>query len=64
MQFTLRFTETKPRSPHWLYYLAFAICLLVTTPLVAMAIISEVCVFTGKTIIKFASDKLDIDFTL
>ncbi len=64
MKITTRFIETKPRSLHWLYYLAFALCLLVATSLVAMAIISEVCVFAGKAIIQFASDKLDIDFTL
>jgi hypothetical protein len=64
MRFTTRFIETKSRSIHWLYYLTFALCLLIATPLVAMAFISEICVYIDNAIIQLASDKLEIDFTL
>lgn len=62
MKITTRFIETKPKWAIGFYYMAFAIILLVVTPLVLMSIISGICVFFGQAIIQFAKDKLDIDF--
>jgi len=64
MKITTRFIETKPKWAIGFYYMAFALCLIVATPFVAMGIISEICVFAGRFIVQFASDKLNIEFTL
>ena len=58
MKITARFIESKPRYLYWLYSLVFGICLLIVTPLVAMALISEICVWAGNAIVKFAVTSL------
>lgn len=61
MKITTRFKERKPKWINPFRCVAFSICLLITTPFIAMAIISEVCVFIGRHIISFAKDILDVD---
>ena len=64
MKVTAKFIHNKPTWTHCFYYTAFALCLLVATPFVAMGIVSYVCVFVGQKIVQFMKDKLDIEFEL